>query len=50
MLASEIVACYYFQRGVEENGLRHDKVYKEAVRLINHPAEYSKLLQPKKDK
>ena len=49
MLASEIVACYYFQRGVEENGLRHDKVYKEAVRLINHPAEYSKLLPPKKD-
>jgi len=49
MLASEIVSCYYFQRGVEENGLLHDKVYKEAVRLINNPTEYHKLLQPKKD-
>ena len=48
MLAADIVACYYYQSGVEENALRHDKTYKEAVRLINNPAEYRKLLQPKR--
>ncbi|MGI6224470.1 MAG: S41 family peptidase [Prevotella sp.] len=48
LLAAEIVSCYYYQKGVEENGLLHDKFFKEAVRLINNPAKYHELLQPKK--
>jgi carboxyl-terminal processing protease len=52
ILASDIVAAYYYQRGSIENGLRSDKQMKEAVRLIKTPKEYHKLLSPptKKDK
>lgn len=48
MLASEIIASYYYQAGVTEYGLRYDTQMKEAVRLINNPAEYKALLTPKK--
>ena len=35
ILAGDIVAAYYFQRGSEENKLLHDKQWKEAVKLLN---------------
>lgn len=47
ILAEDIVAAYYFQRGAIENGLRYDKQMKEAVRLLSSPEEYNKILQPK---
>jgi len=46
MLASEILSAYYYQAGVTEYGLRYDRQMKEAVRLINTPAEYKALLTP----
>ncbi len=48
LLEADIVAAYYFQAGTIQNRLRYDKQMKEAVRLINTPEEYKKLLQPKK--
>lgn len=48
IIESDIVAAYYYQAGAIQNGLRYDKQMKEAVRLINTPDEYKKLLQPKK--
>lgn len=48
VLASEILAAYYYQAGVTEYGLRYDPQMKEAVRLINNPEEYKALLTPKK--
>ena len=48
MLASEILAAYYYQAGVTEYGLRYDTQMEKAVKLINSPAEYKALLTPKK--
>jgi len=48
MLASDIISAYYFQRGIIENGLRHDKQMKEAVRLLHNPDEYNRILHPDK--
>ena len=47
MLESDIVACYYFQRGSAELALRKDKMFKEACRLLNNTEEYQQILQPK---
>ena len=48
MLTADIVSDYYFQRGTIENSLRHDKQLKEAIRLLQTPDEYGKLLMPEK--
>lgn len=47
VLASDILAYYYFRRGVVEYTLKHDKVYKKAVEILNNEEEYKKLLTPK---
>ncbi len=47
VMASDIVAAYYYQKGSIENGLNYDKTLKEAVRLLSTPEEYSKILVPK---
>lgn len=46
ILASDIVAAYYFQRGSVENKLLHDKQWKEAVKLLNDMDRYQRTLQP----
>ena len=48
ILENDIVAAYYYQGGAIENSLRYDKQVKEAVRLLNAPAEYDGILHPKK--
>ena len=50
MLELDIVAAYYYQAGSIEAGLKHDKQLREAVRLLQSPEEYRKLLTPKKPK
>jgi carboxyl-terminal processing protease len=49
MLELDIVAAYYYQAGSIEAGLHYDKQLKEAIRLLQSPAEYKKLLTPKKE-
>ena len=44
----DIIAAYYYQAGAIEAGLKYDKQLKEAVRLLQSPEEYQKLLKPKK--
>ena len=44
ILANDIVAAYYYQAGAIENSLRGDKQMEEAVRIINNPEEYWKIL------
>ena len=46
ILANDIVAAYYYQRGAIANSLRGDKQMEEASRLINSPEEYGKILRP----
>ena len=46
LLENDIVAAYYYQGGAIRNSLRYDKQVKEAVRLLNTPEEYKKLLCP----
>lgn len=46
LIESDIVAAYYYERGSVENALRRDKQMAEAVRLINSPEEYKKILKP----
>jgi len=48
MLELEIIGAYYYQAGSIERGLQYDKQLKEAVRLLQSPDEYKKLLMPKK--
>ena len=48
LLENEIVAAYYFQAGAIQNSLHYDKQIKEAVKLLNSPEEYSKILRPAK--
>ena len=50
MLELDIIAAYYYQAGSIEAGLQHDKQLKEAVRLLQSPEEYRRLLTPKKAK
>ncbi len=45
ILASDIVAAYYYQRGSVENALRSDKQWHEAVKLLNDEERYRKVLQ-----
>ena len=46
LLENDIVAAYYYQGGAIRNSLRYDKQVKEAVKLLNTPEEYKKLLRP----
>ena len=46
LLESEIIAVYYFQRGVIEHSLSWDKQVIEALRLIQSGEEYQKILRP----
>ena len=46
LLENDIVAAYYYQGGAIRNSLCYDKQVKEAVRLLNTPEEYKKLLSP----
>ncbi|WP_337560555.1 S41 family peptidase [Prevotella sp.] len=48
MIAADIMAAYYFEKGSLENSLRNDKQFTEAARLLGNAEEYQKLLQPKK--
>lgn len=50
LIAADLMAAYYFEKGSLENSLRNDKQFAEAARLLGNPDEYQKLLQPKKDK
>ena len=47
-LEIDIIAAYLYQQGTLKAGLTHDKQLKEAVRLLNSPAEYAKLLKVQK--
>ena len=48
LLENSIVAAYYYQGGAIQNSLRYDKQVKEAVRLLESPDEYTKILHPVK--
>lgn len=48
LLENDIVAAYYYQAGAIQNSLRYDKQVKEAVKLLNSPEEYAKILHPVK--
>jgi carboxyl-terminal processing protease len=48
VLELDIIAAYYYQAGAIEAGLKYDRQLKEAVRLLQSPEEYKKLLTPKK--
>ncbi|WP_337487487.1 S41 family peptidase [Prevotella sp.] len=48
MIAADIMAAYYFEKGSLENSLRNDKQFAEAARLLGNAEKYQKLLQPKK--
>ena len=48
LLENEIVAAYYFQAGAIQNSLRYDKQIKKAIKLLNSPEEYKKILLPAK--
>ena len=50
LIAADLMAAYYFEKGSLENSLRNDKQFAEAARLLSNPNEYHKLLQPKKEK
>lgn len=50
LIAADLMAAYYFEKGSLENSLRNDKQFAEAARLLGTPTEYQKLLQPKKEK
>lgn len=44
-LASDIITAYYYQAGSVQYNLRYDKQMTEAVRLLNEPNEYNKILR-----
>ena len=45
LIANEIVTYYYFQRGSVEQSLTWDKQMKEAIKLLQSPEEYGKILK-----
>ena len=47
ILESEIISAYYYQAGAIEASLTNDKQMKEAVRLLQNPEEYKKILAPR---
>ena len=44
VISADIIASYYFRKGVQEYSLRHDKEYAEAVRILNDIDEYNRIL------
>ena len=46
VITSDLVACYYFQRGTVENSLQFDKQWREAVKLLGDEPRYSAVLKP----
>ncbi|HEY9544207.1 S41 family peptidase [Prevotella sp.] len=46
ILAKEIIPSYYFQAGTVAYSLKDDKEFNEAVKLLNDPARYHKILHP----
>ena len=50
VLESDIIAAYYYQSGAIEAGLNYDRQLKEAIRLLQDPDEYQKILAPQKPK
>lgn len=50
IIANDIVAAYYYQRGAMQNSLISDKQMKEAVKLLADKAKYEAVLQPSKPK
>ena len=48
LLENDIVTAYYYQGGAILNSLRYDKQVKEALRILNSPEEYEKILHPQK--
>lgn len=44
LMEQDIIMAYYYSAGVVEAGLQTDKQYMEAVRLLNAPEEYRRLL------
>lgn len=47
VLTADLVAAYYYQRGAIANSLQFDKQWKEAVKLLENPQEYKRILMPK---
>lgn len=45
LIANEIATCYYYQRGSVEQSLTWDKQMKEAIKLLQSPEEYGKILK-----
>lgn len=45
MVALDLMAVYYYQKGAIEHSLRYDPQYKEAVRLLNAQDEYEAILK-----
>jgi len=45
LISNEIVTTYYFQRGSVEQSLTWDNQMKEAMRLLQSPEEYGKILK-----
>lgn len=49
MLNEEICRDYYYQKGAIESTLKHDKMLKDAINLLNNPDKYQQILSsPKK--
>ncbi len=46
IIANDLMAAYYFQRGAAQNALRHDPQMDEAVKLIGDTQRYQSLLRP----
>lgn len=46
ILAKEILPSYYYQAGAIEYGLKYDKAFAEAVKLLNDATRYQKILRP----
>ena len=45
LLEQDIVSAYYYQAGQMQVGLRNDKTLAEALRILNEPGEYERLLK-----
>ena len=45
-LEKEIAGRYFFRRGEIISSLRHDPAIKEAIKVLDNPAEYCRLLTP----
>ena len=48
-ISNDIVTSYYYQKGTIANSLRKDKDMAEAIKLLNSPEEYNKILQPEEE-